>query len=145
MGKPEIQKVIAAANVRQEMSDVWRLVNNGLAGGDVVLTLGRKKRSNDQNAKLWPMLSDISRQVEWFGKKHKPEHWKDIITASFEQCEAVPGIDGGIVMIGGHTSRYTKKRFSELIEYIYAFGAEKRIAWSEPALQVFAEYRGANE
>ena len=140
MSKPEIQKIITAQNVRQEMSDVWQLVQKGLTGGDIVLTLGRKKRTNDQNAKLWPMLSDISRQVEWFGKKHKPEHWKDIVTGSFESCEFVPGIDGRIVMLGGRTSKYTKAKFCDLIEYIYAFGVDRKIVWSEPSTQVFEEY-----
>lgn len=140
--KPEHQSVIQN---EAQMADLGLLIRKGLQSGDVVVTLGRKKRSNDQNRKLWPMLADISRQVEWFGKKHSPEQWKDIITGSFEKCDFVPGIDGGLVMLGGRTSKYTKARFSELIEYIYAFGTEKKVAWSEPSLQIYAEYRGAND
>lgn len=143
--KPEIQITITPDNLRAAMREVWTLVCRGLRAGEVVVTLGRKKRSNDQNAKLWPMLTDISRQVDWFGRKHSPGQWKDIITGSFESCEFVPGIDGQMIMLGGRTSKYSKARFSELIEYIYAFGADKQVRWSEPALKAFEQYRGANE
>jgi len=142
--KPEKQLVIRGEHFKQSMAELADLIWRGLRAGEVVVTLGRKKRSNDQNAKLWPMLTDISRQVEWFGRKHSPDQWKDIITGSFEHCEFVPGIDGQMIMLGGRTSKYSKARFCELIEYIYAFGADRQVRWSEPALKAFEQYRGAN-
>ena len=142
--KPEKQLVIRGEHFKQSMAEIADLIWRGLRSGEVVVTLGRKKRSNDQNAKLWPMLTDISRQVDWFGRKHSPDQWKDIITGSFEHCEFVPGIDGQMIMLGGRTSKYSKARFSELIEYIYAFGADKQVRWSEPALKAFEQYRGSN-
>lgn len=136
----KVDYLVTTENVRAVMADVWQMVNKGLGRGDVLVTLGRKRRSLDQNAKLHPMIRDISRQVEWFGMMHNEDQWKEIITGSFENCDFVPGINGGLVMIGARTSRYSKQRFSELIEYIYAFGAEKNVVWSEPALKVYQEY-----
>ena len=40
------------------------------------------KRSLPQNDKLWAMLTDISRQVDWYGQKLTPDDWKIIFTAS---------------------------------------------------------------
>ena len=118
------------------------LLFRGLKGGAVTITLSREKRSTDQNAKLWPMLSDMASQVEWFGKKHTKEQWKDIVTGTFCGCEFVPNLQkDGLVMIGASTSKMDKATFSQLIEYIYAAGIELNVVWSEPALQAYEEYR----
>jgi hypothetical protein len=99
-------------------------------------------RTQEQNSKLWPMLTDISNHVEWFGKKHGKDDWKDIITGSFRKCEFVPNIDGtGFVVLGMRTSKMGKREFSALIEYIYAFGADKGVPWSEKSEQVYQEFK----
>ena len=90
------------------------------------------KRSLDQNSKLWAMLDDVAKQVEWYGQKLGREDWKQMFTASLKKQKAVPGIDGGFVVLGVPTSSMSKKLMSELIELIYAFGAERNVIWSEP-------------
>jgi hypothetical protein len=120
------------------------LIMRGLAGGAVVLSVGREARSTMQNDKLWPMLTDISRQVEWFGRMHSPEVWKDLITGTFRKCDILPNLDStGFVMTGLSTRKLSKPEFAQLIEYIYAFGSEKDVSWSEPALKAFELYRDA--
>jgi len=89
-------------------------------------------RTTDQNAKLWPMLSDVSGQVEWHGTMLTAEEWKDMFTAALKRTKVIPGIDGGFVTCGLSTSRMTKADFSDLVELIYAFGAERQVRWSEP-------------
>lgn len=132
-----------AASLVPRMNEVWAMVQRGLQAGPVVITLGRKKRSLSQNKKLWPMLTDLSRQVEWYGEKLSPEDWKHVLSAGLLKQRAVPGIDGGFVVLGISTSQMDKKVFSDLIELIYAFGAEKGVQWSEPALQAYEQYREA--
>tara|TARA_R110000772_G_scaffold118093_1_gene223700 strand:+ start:337 stop:774 length:438 start_codon:yes stop_codon:yes gene_type:complete len=122
----------------------WVLVSiiKGLAGGAVVVTLGREQRTKDQNAKLWPMLTDISGHVVWYEKKHSADVWKDIITGSFLGGEFVPNIDGtGFVVVGLSTRKMKKPEFSNLIEYIYAFGADQQVIWSEKSNEAFEQYR----
>ena len=114
---------------------------NGLRGGPVVVSLGRQKRTSDQNAKLWPMLQDVAAQVEWYGRKLEKEDWKEVFSAAWKQQDVVPGINGGFVVMGVRTSKMTKPEFSQLIEIIYAFGAEHSVMWSDPALKAFEEYR----
>ena len=93
-------------------------------------------RTLDQNAKIWPMLHDLAQQVEWYGHKLTPEEWKDLMTAGLKKQRAVPGIDGGFVVIGAHTSKMSKSEFSDLVEMLYAFGAEHGVKWSEPEARV---------
>lgn len=93
-------------------------------------------RSLDQNAKLWACLTDVSRQVEWYGQRLTPEEWKDVFTASLRKAKVVPGLDAGsFVVLGLRTSKLTKAEFSDLIELIHAFGAEHGVVWSEPAVR----------
>lgn len=136
MPKPEYQELIESP---EQLPALGQLIRKGLQAGPVVVTLGRKKRTNDQNRKLWPMLTDLSKQAEHCGMKFSPEDWKDLVTGSFEQLRPVPGLDGGVVMLGGKTSQYTKAKFAELIEYIYSVGYECGVTWSEPALKVYKE------
>lgn len=97
-----------------------------------IVTICEPTRTLDQNAKLWPMLSDVSKQVEWHGQKLTTDEWKDVFTAALRRQKAVPGLDGGFVVCGQSTSKMGKREFAQLIELIYAFGAERDVRWSEP-------------
>lgn len=84
-------------------------------------------RSMDQNAALWAALSDVSRQVEWYGVRLTEDEWKDVFTAALKKSKVVPGIDGGFVVIGARTSKMSKSELSDLLELIYAFGFERGV------------------
>ena len=122
---------------------VYDMSSRALKAGPVVITLGRETRTDEQNDKQWPMLRDISIQVEWFGQKHSAEDWKDILSAAWRKQRLVPGVDGGFVALGVRTSKMSKAEFSEYIEAIYAFGSERSVTWSEKALEVYETYREA--
>lgn len=92
-------------------------------------------RSDLQNRKLWAGLRDISEQVEWHGLWLTDEEWKDVFTAALNRLKVVPGIDGGFVVVGGHTSKMDKATFAELLTLISAFGDERGVIWSEPKHQ----------
>jgi hypothetical protein len=103
-----------------------------------------RTRSLDQNAKMWAMLADLSRQVEWYGQRLTSEEWKDVLTAALKKQKAVPGIDGGFVVIGARTRNMTIREMSDLVELLYAFGAERDVQWTDPAPQGYEELaRGA--
>lgn len=86
------------------------------------------KRSLPQNDKLWAMLTDISRQVDWYGQKLTPDDWKIVFTASLRKANVVPGIDSGtLVPLGMSTSSMSKAEFGDLLDLIHAFAAERGI------------------
>jgi hypothetical protein len=78
------------------------------------------------------MLTDITKQVDWYGRRLNQWAWKDVFTAALQKQDVVPGIDGGFVVLGLHTSRLSVKKMSELIELMMAFGAEHKVVWSDP-------------
>lgn len=100
-----------------------------------VVTFKEATRSLEQNARMWAMLSDVSEQVEWYGKKLTAEDWKTVFTASLRNTRVVPTIDGdGFVPLGMSTSKMSVKEMTALIDLIDAFGSQREIRWSEPVL-----------
>lgn len=103
-----------------------------MAGHRMVLELKPETRSLAQNARLWAMLTDISKQVDWYGRKLTPEEWKHVFSASLKKQDVVPGLDGGFVVLGLSTSKMTKAEMSDLQTLMEAFGASKGVRFSGP-------------
>jgi hypothetical protein len=96
------------------------------------VTLAEPKRNLEQNARMWAMLADISRQVVWHGKRLTSEDWKAVFTAGLRKLEVVPNLDGtGFVALGGSTSSMSVREMRDLIELMFAFAAERGVEWSE--------------
>ena len=99
-----------------------------------------RKRTITQNSKMWPMLTDFSRQKpwrctvngNWVQKLMPPAHWKAVLTAAFaEETEMAEGWTGGVVMLGESTSNYGVGRMANFITWLYANGNEFGVHWSE--------------
>jgi hypothetical protein len=81
--------------------------------------VGEPTRSLEANAAMWPILDAFAKQKQWpvNGKLEwiSSEEYKDILTQ---------GLDGGVVMLGKRTSKFSKKRFSEWLEFLHATAAQ---------------------
>lgn len=96
-----------------------------------------KSRSTEQNALLWSLLTEIAKQVEWYGVYLSADDWKDVLTASLRKARVVPGIDPGtFVPLGMRTSQMTIPEMTALIELIYAFGAEHGVVFHDSERRV---------
>lgn len=90
-------------------------------------------RSSEQNAAQWPILEAFSNQLEWpvNGKMCKltAEEWKDVLTAAFrkESPRLAMGLDGGVVMLGQRTSKFTKPEFSEWLEFLHSVAVDRGV------------------
>lgn len=97
-----------------------------------VVEIKEKTRSLEQNSMLWALLTDVSRQVDWYGRKLSPENWKNVFSAALKKQDVVPNIDGdGFVVLGQSTSKMGKKEFGDMIELIQSFGAQRGVVWSD--------------
>lgn len=103
---------------------------------DYVVTIKEQARNLDQNAKLWAMLSDVSR-AKPEGRSWTPETWKAAFMHSLgHQVQFCEGLDGaGPFPMGFRSSRLSKRQFADLIETIYEYGARHGVQWSEPPPQ----------
>lgn len=97
-----------------------------------VLNIKPATRSSEQNSKMWAMLSDIARAKPQ-GRELTTDKWKALFMDAIGiPADWEPGINGGIVNVGYRSSRLTKEQMSDLIEQMYAYGAEHGVEWSEP-------------
>ena len=88
-------------------------------------------RSLEQNSRLWALLSEVSEQVVWHGRKLDSESWKCVFSASLKKQDVVPGLNGDFVVMGQSTSKMSKGELSDLMELISAFGANNGVKFSE--------------
>lgn len=90
-------------------------------------------RSLDQNAAMWPILQAFAEQLKWpvngVMSALSSDDWKDLLTAAFRQdCARVaPGINGGMVLLGARTSKFSKKEFSDFLEFLHSVAADRGV------------------
>lgn len=103
-----------------------------IAPQGAVLNIRESTRTTEQNDKMWAMLSDVSR-AKPLGRTLKPEGWKALFMDMIDKRPSwEPNLDGtGVVCTGYKSSHLTKAEMSDLIEAIYAFGAEHGVEWSD--------------
>lgn len=100
-----------------------------------VVQFKENTRSLEQNAKLHAMIDDVAAQVTWYGRKLPAWKWKRLFVASLGDAEIVPGIDeGSFVPMWRSTTELSVPEARDLIELIYAFGAQHGVVWREPVL-----------
>lgn len=124
-------QITLCGRIDRERAVKW--VGQAPAGTRVIFK--ESKRSTDQNAKLWAMLTEVSLQLDWHGQKLTPDSWKLLfLDALTTEMNLVPNIDGsGFVNLGRSSSNLSKSDFANLLELIAAFGAEHGVRFNNPA------------
>lgn len=125
---------------REQMVRAWEWLHQQLKDGKRLwVSIKPATRTMEQNAMLWSILGDLSKQCDWVvdGKSVRlpPEDVKHILTAALRQHQRmalIPG--GGVVMLGQSTSKMTKKEMSDLITLGHALGDERGVKWSRTSL-----------
>lgn len=104
---------------------------------DAVLNVREATRNADQNARMWAMLSDVSR-AKPEGRQWTPEVWKAAFMHSLgHQCLFAEGLDGsGPFPVGFRSSRLTVRQMADLITVISEYGDRHGVRWSEPAREL---------
>ena len=92
-----------------------------------------EQRTLDQNKKFHAMLTDIAKQVVWDGDKHDQAWWKFIVLgAAYGQVFVRNPFGEGFVCANKRRSSGLEiPSMADLIEQLYAFGAEKDVKWTD--------------
>lgn len=120
---------------RAKVNAIYKAACEALQDGyavEVAMKPQKSTRSLRANAAMWSALADISAQMVWHGNKLTAEEWKEVLSAGLKQQRAVPGIDGGFVVLGVRTSKMSIKEMGAMIELCYAFGAQQGVRFSAP-------------
>ena len=88
-------------------------------------------RSGEQNAKMWAMLSDISR-AKPEGRKWTTDTWKAAFMHSLgHQVQFAEGLDGsGPFPVGFRSSHLSKAQMADLITVIQEYGDRHGVEWT---------------
>lgn len=116
-------------------------------------------RTLEQNSKLHAMLSDVARQAKHLNQVLEVDDWKRLAVHQFRvDCivndmprladywkrnsfRLIPSLDGrSLVSLGTQTRDMPKYVVAGLIEWLYHYGAENNIEWSEPEEQFDERY-----
>ena len=90
------------------------------------------KRTLPQNDRMWAMLTDIATQLRWHGKRLTTNDWKLVFLDALErEVRTVPNLDGtGFVSLSQSSSDLGIEEMTNLIELLFAFGAQHAVVWS---------------
>ncbi len=106
-------------------------------------------KSRDQEEKYHAMIGEIAAQFEFCGRKWDAEDMKRLLIDQFKRdtindldftdlwksmgaTEMAPALDGsGVVLLGTQSRKFPKKLAIGFIEWLYAFGAQSGVEFSQ--------------
>ena len=102
-----------------------------------MVTFSEPTRNLEQNDAQFRILRAFSNQIQWpvNGRMESltPEEWKDLLTAAFRQQQPriAQGIDGGMVLLGQRTSKFSVREFSDYLEFLHSVAADRGVVLGE--------------
>lgn len=95
------------------------------------------KRTIPQSDRMWAMLTDVATQTRWHGVRMEAEAWKLLFLDGLKrEMQIIPNLDGtGFVNVGRSSSDLSKSEMSDMIELIFAFGANHDVTFYEPTIE----------
>lgn len=85
------------------------------------ITFQGPARTLPQNDRMWVLLTHISEQLLWHGRKHSTDDWKDFFCAMLKRETLMMTEDGLPVPVGRSTSNMSKEEHSDLTTIIVMF------------------------
>ena len=120
--------ILDTLQARAEASRVLALAPHGST-----VKIEAPKRTVDQNAKMWAMLSDVSRSKPG-GRHATPEVWKALFMhACGHAVQFEMGLNGQPFPTGFRSSALSKAHMADLITFIIQWGDEQGVRWSNEA------------
>lgn len=106
-----------------------RLIDQAPLG--YVVTVKEQRRTNEQNDKMWAMLTDVAR-AKPDGRVAIPNVWKSLFMQALEhEVQFEMGLDGRPFPVGHQSSRLNKSQMADLITFIGEYGDRHGVRWSD--------------
>jgi len=146
--------VVSLDNLRPQMGKVWEVVKTYVTGGPVEILIRDVKKSRLMEKKYHAMFRDIAGQVEVEGRQYGADIWKRLLVDQFEMeinnqgqklshpSRTVISLDGKrAVTMSASTTEFRKGEAGDFIAFLYAWGVEHNVTWSEPYLDFYEQYK----
>ncbi len=113
-----------------------------------VVTFDEPKKKREQEEKYHAQIGDIAKQTKYAGQRWGREDMKRILIDEFAEemrlaskplhddtdGRIIPSENGRrVIQLGIQSRGFWVQEASEFIEFLYAWGAERDVHWSEPA------------
>lgn len=147
------RKITASNQIPFVAQWAQQVIAKALEGGDVLLTLGRESKSQEQNRKFHAMINDIHQQCF---RGYSFDGVKAVLVNQFalemaEQGEPLANPGEKVwdwkskepVYVRPTTTKFRKKEAAAFIEFLHSVGTEYSVQWSERALAIYDEMREA--
>lgn len=120
------------------------------AGQKVQIVVTDPIKSREQEQHYHAQINDIAEQTTLYGKKLPAESWKRLLIdafkhdtindpdlaplwAKFGSAELLPALNHpGFVVVGEQSRQFGVRLARAFIEWLYAYGAECEVVWTEP-------------
>lgn len=109
-----------------------------------IVTISEPKKRRIQEEKYHAMIGDIAKQCVFMGIKWDSDDWKRLLVDAFAKAmreagtplhndgRVVPSLDmERVVQLGIQTRDFYVKEAAQFIEYLYAYGAEAGVVWTD--------------
>lgn len=122
-----MSRVLLVLNSKANRERAARWCMNAPAG--TRLEMKEPKRTLPMNDRMWAMLTEIARQVEYHGIRLTADDWKLLfLDALKREVRMVPNLDGnGFVSLGRSSSDLSKDEFGDLFTVIEAWAAKEGV------------------
>lgn len=94
------------------------------------------KRSLPQNDRMWAMLTDVATQKLHAGRKYTADQWKVLFMhACGREVQFIPALDNStFIPFGQSSSDLSVQEMTDLIEFIFAWGAENGVTFHDEVI-----------
>jgi hypothetical protein len=91
------------------------------------------RRSTDQNSLLWSLLTQVAAQKQHAGRRYTADQWKVLFMhACGREVQFIPSLDNAtFIPWGQSSSKLDVQEMTDLIEFIFAWGAENEVRFRE--------------
>lgn len=120
-------------------------------------------KTREQEKRYHAMLNDIARQCSHLNENFDADSWKRLCVDMFrKEClqpgadprlsdywkrngfRVVPSLDGsGLVVLGSQTRNFPKYVACAFTEWLFSFGAERKVEWTDPTVVPLSAYSAA--
>lgn len=110
-----------------------------------MVQIGEPAKKRIQEEKYHAMIGDIAKQTTHIGRKWDLDDMKRLMVDEFAEemrlagtplhhdGRVIPSLDGKrIVQLGIQTRDFYVKEAAKFIEFLYAWGADRDVEWTEP-------------
>ena len=116
-----------------------------------MVQISEPTKKREQEEKYHAMIGDIAKHCEFMGGRLHTEDWKRLLVDMFAKVmrdsgtplhhdgRVIPSLDyERVVQLGIQTRDFRVREAADFIEYLYAFGADRDVFWSEPKERIAA-------